>query len=197
MMMRKWRRTLLVLMTFSLIISILAGCRVEQESKHSQEVDNHSNNPSSQSQSNNVTSTTTPKDKQQEGDPFDRNSPKLLGLSLTSTEKEIAKQLGQPQAQFIMDDTPKIEIWEYEGYTVGCMENGHIAFVEVSGAGQSTGIEGLKVGDHQGTAEKVLGKPDRNTGYVWSYAGDDALLRLDLDPKTQIIQSVKLFSHPA
>lgn len=40
---------------------------------------------------------------------------------------------------------------------------------------------------------KSLGNPDQDTGYAWSYQAANALLRLDLDPKTGKIQSVKLF----
>ncbi|UHA72654.1 DNA uptake lipoprotein [Paenibacillus sp. 481] len=130
-----------------------------------------------------------------QGQPWNRNDPKLKGIALYESSEDVIKRWGEPTDKYTMDDTDPIEVMEYDGFAFGCSTNGEVAFIEVSGNGISTGISELKVGDNDSAAVRVLGKPDLDTDYVWSYKTDKSLLRLDLDPKTNRIQSVKLFPH--
>ncbi|MCM3340337.1 DNA uptake lipoprotein [Paenibacillus sp. MER TA 81-3] len=143
----------------------------------------------------------SPKENSSEGEgsvaeqTFDRTQPKLKGISLKSTDKDIRTLWGEPDNHFVMDEIDPIDVLEYGGFSFGCHQSGDVVFVEVSGEGQSTGIKGLKIGDNEDQAERTLGKPDHDTNYVWSYEIKSALLRLDMDPKTNKIQSVKLFPN--
>ncbi|CAH8715741.1 DNA uptake lipoprotein [Paenibacillus thiaminolyticus] len=124
---------------------------------------------------------------------FNRKQPKLKGIGLTDTEEKVRQLWGAPVSQFVMDDDEPIHVLEYDGFSFGCHDNDEVVFVEVSGDSLSTGIKGLHIGGKSDTAVKSLGTPDQDTGYAWSYQAANALLRLDLDPKTGKIQSVKLF----
>ncbi|MFW5437443.1 DNA uptake lipoprotein [Paenibacillus apiarius] len=126
---------------------------------------------------------------------FDRKQPKLKGISLKSTDKDIRTLWGDPDNHFVMDETEPIDVFEYDGFSFGCHQSGQVVFIEVSGDGLSTGIKGLKIGDDEAQAKRTLGTPDHDTNYVWSYEIKNDLLRLDLDPKTNKIQSVKLFPN--
>lgn len=124
---------------------------------------------------------------------FNRKQPKLKSIGLSDTEEQVRQRWGAPVSQFVMDDDEPIHVLEYDGFSFGCHDNDEVVFVEVSGDGLSTGIKGLHIGGKSDTAVKALGNPDQDTGYAWSYQVANALLRLDLDPKTGKIQSVKLF----
>lgn len=124
---------------------------------------------------------------------FNRKQPKLKGIGLSDTEEQVRQLWGTPVSQFVMDDEEPIHVLEYDGFSFGCHDDDKVVFVEVSGDGSSTGIKGLHIGGKSDTAAKALGNPDQDTGYAWSYQAASALLRLDLDPKTGKIQSVKLF----
>ncbi|MGZ9582917.1 DNA uptake lipoprotein [Paenibacillus marinisediminis] len=127
--------------------------------------------------------------------PFDRNDIRLKSISLTNSADEVTTIWGDPLSKITMDDNEPIQVLEYDGFSIGCDRTGHVAFVEVSGDGVSTGFQGLKIGDMDYNARAALGNPDEDSGYVWRYIEDDVLLRLDLDPKTSIVQSVKLFPY--
>ncbi|BFH15328.1 DNA uptake lipoprotein [Paenibacillus melissococcoides] len=124
---------------------------------------------------------------------FNRKQPKLKGIGLSDSEEQVRQLWGTPVSQFVMDDEEPIHVLEYDGFSFGCHDDEKVVFVEVSGDGLSTGIKGLHIGGKSDAAVKALGKPDQDTGYAWSYQAASALLRLDLDPKSGKIQSVKLF----
>ncbi|BFH69898.1 MAG: DNA uptake lipoprotein [Paenibacillus dendritiformis] len=124
---------------------------------------------------------------------FNRKQPQLKGIGLSDTEEKVRELWGTPVSQFVMDDEEPIHVLEYDGFSFGCHDDAKVVFVEVSGDGSSTGITGLRIGGKSDAAVKALGKPDQDTGYAWSYQAANALLRLDLDPKSGKIQSVKLF----
>lgn len=126
---------------------------------------------------------------------FDRAHPQLKGIVLASNNDAVKELWGEPEEHYVMDDTDPIDVYQYEGFSYGCKQDGKIIFVEVSGEDTSTGIQGLTIGDSEATASKVLGRPDHDTDYVWSYELKNCLLRLDLDPTTNKIQAVKLFSN--
>ncbi|MCG7406082.1 DNA uptake lipoprotein [Paenibacillus sp. ACRRX] len=210
-MQRPITKSVQVLVTSALFISLTLGCQSVNDSvpPHStddvlsgqKEVSNSiQDSPHSKSEKTAIASSSkdASSDAANQNHPefdFDRKNMKLKGISLSDTEQDITKAWGAPDTRYTMDEADPIEVLEYEGYSFGCNSKGHVAFIEVSGSGTSTGIIGLKVGDHDSSAVTALGKPDQDTGYVWSYKSGNALLRLDLDPKTSKIQSVKLFPH--
>lgn len=126
---------------------------------------------------------------------FDPAHPKLLGIALGDKKDAVLKRLGKPVEQFTMEDEKDpVTVFEYDGYAVGFNKSMQVLFVEVSSSDAATGLNGLKVGDKDKDALKALGKADSNTNYVLSYKTDDVLLKLDIDPQTHVIQSIKLFA---
>ncbi len=123
--------------------------------------------------------------------------PQLRGLSIGASQESVIRAYGEPVDEYpIASGEEKLTIMEYNGFTFGIAQ-GIVSFIEVYGAKVSTGLDGLRIGDDMKTAIDKLGKPDRSTSYVLSYLADDATLKLDLDPKTQQILSVKLFTSIA
>jgi hypothetical protein len=123
--------------------------------------------------------------------------PQLRGLSIGATQESVIRAYGEPDDEYpIASGDEKLTIMEYKGFTFG-IHQGIVSFIEVYGAKVSTGLDGLRIGDDMKTAIDKLGKPDRSTSYVLSYLAEDATLKLDLDPKTQQILSVKLFTSIA
>lgn len=123
--------------------------------------------------------------------------PQLRGLSIGASQESVFRAYGEPEDEYpIASGDEKLTIMEYQGFTFG-IHQGIISFIEVYGAKVSTGLDGLRIGDDMKTAIDKLGKPDRSTSYVLSYLAEDATLKLDLDPKTQQILSVKLFTSNA
>ena len=144
----------------------------------------------------NTDSNPSPSDQQEQHDhPFDRDSLHLKGIHLHTSAEDVTKIWGEPLTQLVMDDQEPIYVMEYEGFSIGCDQEGNITFIEVSEEGMSTGITGLHIGDSEETALEALGEPDQHSGYVMRYISNDEMLRLDLDPKTGIVRSVKLFPY--
>lgn len=127
--------------------------------------------------------------------PFDRNVLQLKGITLENVASDVIRLWGEPISKMVMDDYDPVEVMEYDGFSVGCDHRGQVIFVEVSSPNISSGIEGVQVGKQESVAKQSLGAPDQDSGYVWRYTTDNASLRLDLDPKTNIIQSIKLLPY--
>lgn len=126
-------------------------------------------------------------------DSFDPDRPKLGGIALFEKKDAVAKKLGNPVEQYTIEDEPSMTIYEYDGLHIGFHKDDTVQFIEVSGADIATGLQGLQVGDQEQAAVKALGKPDSDTSFVYSYKAKDSLLKLDIDPKTETILSIKLF----
>lgn len=126
---------------------------------------------------------------------FDRNRLTLIGIKLGDKRDQVGKKLGKPVDEYTMDDeSGSVIVYEYSGYSVGFDSRGRVLFVEVSSSRTATGLNGLRIGHTDEDAIQALGKPDSSTSYVLSYTSGGHLLKLDLDPKTRAIQSIKLFS---
>jgi hypothetical protein len=126
---------------------------------------------------------------------FSSANPTLMGLKLSDTKKSVVSQYGNPVRTFVMDDGESpINIAEYKGFTVGFTEQEKLVFVSIDSTSVDPGLNGLRWGDKADDALKALGMPETNTGYVISYMGKNAILKLDIDPKTEVIRSIKLFA---
>ncbi|WP_166246469.1 hypothetical protein [Paenibacillus turpanensis] len=137
-----------------------------------------------------------PRQKVQISEDFDPKKPALMGLSLTSSLNDMVKLYGEATEKHEMADVkPVVIVHQYDGFSVGIQENGTVVFVEVQSAEISTGLNGLKLKQSTQDAVNALGKPDTNTKYVLSYKGNGTILKLDIDPKTDTIQSIKLFAN--
>lgn len=127
-------------------------------------------------------------------EPFDPEKPKLMGLSIHDTKDHVLKKFGKPQKEYVMeDDISPISVYEYPVFSVGFDTSGKVQFVDVSSGDVNPGLNGLRLGQKKADAIKALGEPDANTDYVMNYEANGIILKLDIDPKTQVINSIKLF----
>lgn len=126
---------------------------------------------------------------------FDRNRLTLIGVALGDNLDQVSQKLGKPIDEYTMDDeTGPVSVYEYNGHSVGFDSRNQVLFVEVNSSQTVTGLKGLRVGHTDEDAIEALGKPDTSTTYVLSYTSSNTMLKLDLDPKTRTIQSIKLFA---
>jgi hypothetical protein len=138
---------------------------------------------------------------QPSSDPIDANSPayspkqpKVMGLGINEIQQNVVSKYGEPKESYVMDDpTEPITVYQYEGFSVGFNSANKIQFVDVSSDQVNPGLNGLQLGQTTNQALITLGKPDTNSSYVLSYNTATAILKLDIDPKTKTIQSIKLF----
>ncbi|WP_090666666.1 DUF4309 domain-containing protein [Paenibacillus tianmuensis] len=128
--------------------------------------------------------------------PYTQAKPTLLGLTLKTSTAEITEKFGKPKEQFVMeDDTDPITVYDYTDFLVGFDKQKQLHFVDVRSADVNPGLNGLKLGDPVGEVTKALGKPDSNTSFVLTYKATGAVLKLDIDPKSQKVNSIKLFAE--
>ncbi|WP_254365102.1 DUF4309 domain-containing protein [Paenibacillus sp. MZ04-78.2] len=128
--------------------------------------------------------------------PYTQAKPTLLGLTLKTSAAEITEKFGKPKEQFVMeDDTDPITVYDYTDFLVGFDKQKQLHFVDVRSADVNPGLNGLKLGDPVEEVTKALGKPSSNTSFVLTYKATGAVLKLDIDPKSQKVNSIKLFAE--
>lgn len=126
---------------------------------------------------------------------YTSKKPSLMGIRLTDTRTAVKKKFDDPVAEFEMDDEQdSVTVCEYEGFSVGFNAAGTVEFIEITSKDVNPGLNGLRLGQKVKDAESALGKPDTNTSYALHYKADGTILKLDIDPKTESIQSIKLFA---
>lgn len=127
---------------------------------------------------------------------YSAQNPVLAGLSLGDSDNDVIQLHGNPVNRYVMDDgeTP-ISVYDYQGFSVGFNGKQRLEFVDVTSPDAEPGLNGLRLGQHEDDAVHALGKPDTNTGYVLSYQTKSTVLKLDVDPKTKTILSIKLFAR--
>ncbi len=126
---------------------------------------------------------------------YDPNKPTLLGLSTSSTLRHVQETFGESYETYRMTDVnPPVTVHQYHGFSIGFNPGGNVVFVEVQSADINPGLGGLRLKQSTEDAVKALGKPNTNTRFVMTYRAGGVILRLDLDPKTDQIQSIKLFA---
>jgi hypothetical protein len=126
---------------------------------------------------------------------YSPTQPKVMGLAINDLQQNVISKNGEPKASYVMDDpTEPITVYQYEGFSVGFNSANRVQFVEVSSEKVNPGLNGLRLGQTTNQALDLLGKPDTNSSYVLSYNSATAVLKLDIDPKTKTIQSIKLFA---
>ncbi|MWC29326.1 hypothetical protein [Paenibacillus sp. MMS18-CY102] len=137
--------------------------------------------------SNTKAKTTEPK--------WDKEHPSLASIAIGQQKAEVIKKLGDPIDAYSQGDgSQRIDIMEYEGYSIGFgTGNKGVLFVEIHAKSVATGLSGLRVGDTEDKAVKALGKPDAQSAYLIAYEGKQSVLKLDLDPDKHEIISFKLF----
>jgi outer membrane murein-binding lipoprotein Lpp len=125
---------------------------------------------------------------------FNTKQPKIMGLAIGELQEKVITLYGKPLESYIMDDpTEPVTVYTYDGFSIGFNAAKEILFIDVSSAKVNPDLNGLRLGQTSTQALEALGKPDKNTSYVISYNTKTAILKLDIDPKTKSIQSIKLF----
>lgn len=133
-------------------------------------------------------------DKKEDEASFDSKNPKLAGISMQDSKETLVKKLGKPADQYtIEEDAASILVYEYKGYSIGFNENDLVQFIEVNSKDIPTGLKGVRIDSTSQDAVKALGQPENDSDVVMNYSAKDSLLKLDVDPKTHKIQSIKLF----
>ncbi|MCZ8517985.1 DUF4309 domain-containing protein [Paenibacillus caseinilyticus] len=128
--------------------------------------------------------------------PYTETNPTLLGLTLKTGADEITGKFGKPKETFVMeDDADPITVYDYTDFLIGFNGQNQLHFVDVRSGDVNPGLNGLKLGDPVANVYEALGKPDANTTYVLTYKATGAILKLDIDPKTQKVNSIKLFAE--
>lgn len=128
-------------------------------------------------------------------DPFNEAKPTLLGLNLKSAPETATTKYGKPKEEFQMEeDTDPVTVYDYTDFLIGYNSQNELQFIDIRSADINPGLNGLRLGQTASDAFKALGKPDSNTSYVLTYKTSGATLKLDVDPKTEKINSIKLFA---
>lgn len=120
--------------------------------------------------------------------------PLLMGVAIGDTKDNTVKLHGSPAGSYTMEDAVEpITVSEYNGFYVGYNKKLLVEFVEIADGSVDPGLNGLRLGQSTAAAVAALGKPDASTDYVMTYKTKEAILKLDVDPKTKLVQSIKLF----
>lgn len=126
---------------------------------------------------------------------FEPESPTLGGIRLGTLEKEVFEHFGLPIETYpLPGGTQTIEICEYNGLSIGLSSKGRVVYVEITSAAVNTGIRGLTNGMDGSKAAQLLGLSDNEQTHVLTLDVTGGLFRLDLDPDTQQVLSLKLMS---
>jgi hypothetical protein len=128
---------------------------------------------------------------------WDKEKPTLAGISLALLKTDVKAKLGNPADSYSQEgDAGSIGICDYDGLSIGFdSEQQGVLFIEVYSVNVATGLNGVKVGDLEDIAVKALGKPDSQSSYLLTYKTTNSLLKLDLDPESHEILSIKLFKQ--
>ncbi len=129
-------------------------------------------------------------------DAYDPTSPTLMGFTINDTLDQVIDRFGAPLSESIMNDgTEPLQIYEYPGFILGANSSDQIVFIEVNSTEVNPGLNKLHVGHTVEQARKSLGTPDSLNEYVMIFLADHVITKLDIDPNTNIIRSIKLFAE--
>ena len=127
---------------------------------------------------------------------FEPKSPSLAGIKLGAADKDVVKHFGLPVETYpLPDDDQTIEIWEYAGFSVGLNETDKVVYIEITSNKVSTGINGLLNGMDGSQAAELLGIQSDTQSNVLAVEVSGGWFKLDLDPDTQKVLSLKLLSR--
>lgn len=138
----------------------------------------------------------TAKPKIKAEDAYQQEKPTLMGLKLGTSKGVVLERFGKAKKQFVMDaDEDTIQVYDFTDFSVGFNKKDVLEFVNVHSTEIDPGLRGLRLGHKVQDAIAILGKPDTNSTYVLSYKSQGTLLKLDIDPNENTIQSIKLFAN--
>jgi hypothetical protein len=125
----------------------------------------------------------------------DQSVPRLFGLAVHDPLESVLAALGAPHTKFTMQDgIQAVDVYQYEGFQIGIDAQQAVLFIDVFGPQIDTGIPEIYIGGLADEVKNVLGEPTGQTRALYIYEYDEAVLKLDLDPATGRILSIKLFA---
>ena len=119
----------------------------------------------------------------------------LMGIKIGDTIPQVIRLHGDAVQQYEMaDEKNPITVYVYDGFEVGFNSSQQVEFVDVFAPHVDPGLNGIRI--HQTVEEAIaaLGTPSVNTHFVLNYISDGIVLKMDIDPRQNIINSVKLFA---
>lgn len=126
---------------------------------------------------------------------FDPARPSLLGIALFDTDSSVAERFGNAYVPYTLPgDGSAIDMWEYPGYAFGYDESGRVVYIEISSDDVATGIMGLHTGMSGEEAAKLLEIAYHPDLHVLTLELNEGWLKLDLDPDTHEVLSIKLIA---
>jgi len=126
---------------------------------------------------------------------FQPKSPSLANLKLGTSDKEVVKLYGPPDEAYpLPGDGQTIDIWAYDGLSVGLNEKNKVVFVEILSGKADTGVAGLRWGMKGSEAAALLGIDEDDATNVIALEVGGGWIKLDLDPDTRKVLSLKLLS---
>lgn len=126
---------------------------------------------------------------------YDASLPKLAGIAVGDSKSYVMKRFGNPRSAYVMEDEAgELEVFQYDSFTVGFDPENKVEFIDITSEKIDPGLNGLRLGDRAGDAIRLLGEPDVKTEYVLNYVSETAILKLDIDPFEERINSIKLFA---
>jgi hypothetical protein len=158
--------------------------------------DNQQNAKVIQTDEDKIDDKTKPEQNYNVTDPYDASDPTLMGFTITDPINDVIKRFGKPSHETVMNDgVEPLQIFEYPGFVFGFNSSGQIVFIEVHSDQVNPGLNELHVGQNVEAAQKSLGSPDSLNEYVMIYSNENLIMKLDLDPNSGIIRSIKLFAE--
>jgi hypothetical protein len=128
--------------------------------------------------------------------PFKLNSPSLAGIGFGASDKEVVKHYGLPMGTYpLPGDKQTVDIWEYAGFSIGLNKNNLVVYVEITSSNIDTGIKGLLSGMNGAQAAQILGVENDASTNVLATEVTGGWFKIDLDPETRQVLSLKLLSN--
>ncbi|BBI32629.1 hypothetical protein [Cohnella abietis] len=128
--------------------------------------------------------------------PFHAKNPSLGDIVLGGAESDVLKKYGSPANTYpLPGDDETVDIWEYDGIAIGLNEKNKVVYIEISSSKVSSGIQGLLNGMDGSKAANLLGVQNDNQTNVIAVEVAGGWFKLDLDPDTQKVLSLKLLSE--
>ncbi|MFC5529183.1 hypothetical protein [Cohnella yongneupensis] len=125
--------------------------------------------------------------------PFDGGHPMLHGIALMETDASIESRFGTSSAKYALPgDSTTIDMWDYPGFSVGFNSDGLVVFIEISSSDVTSGVLGLTTGITGSEAADLLQILDHPQTHVLTMEVTGGWLKLDLDPDTHEVLSIKL-----
>lgn len=131
----------------------------------------------------------------QEDEAPEASFPSLNGIALGTSIHETTRRFGAPLGRYTLPDGGRIvEMNEYGGFTVG-FADGKTVYVEIYSPEVPTGIHGLAVGGSAEDAARAIGTVSDPFSNVLVAEVEGGILKIDLDPETRTVLSVRLIAQ--